>query len=159
MESSDSVPDLLHRLEQMKFNLEHRLALPDVDWSWRSDVNEWSLTEVICHLRDVEKEVHQRRFKDLIGRDNVFIPGVSADEWAEIRKYRDQDGPTTLNEFLTYRQETLDILAELDTDVWNRQGRHAYLGLTSMSELLQIAVRHDEIHWDQINRLINKKKG
>lgn len=158
MLGEQTVSELLTQFEQMKLKVERALTTSEVDWLWQPGTDEWSLTEVSCHLRDVEREVHQRRFRDLIESDNAFIPGVSADEWARERAYQDQDGLTALREFIELRRETVALLAGLDEALWKRQGRHAFLGQTSMYELLQIAVRHDEIHWDQISRLISAQK-
>jgi hypothetical protein len=158
MLGKQSVEELLDQFEQMGLKVERELANSKVDWLWRPGKDEWSLTEVICHLRDVEREVHQRRFRDLITKDNVFIQGVSADEWARERAYQNQDGPIALRVFIELRRETMTLLAGLDEIMWNRKGRHAFLGQTSMYELLQIAVRHDEIHWGQISRLIGEQQ-
>jgi hypothetical protein len=128
--------------------------MKDIDWTRQPGDDEWSLTEVMCHLRDVEREVHQVRFRLLIAEDNVFLPGVSADEWADERGYCYEDGLKATLSFLTAREETLSFVEPLSEELWGRQGRHAFFGHTSMHELLYLAVRHDEIHWQQINDLL-----
>jgi hypothetical protein len=136
------------------------LSGPTVDWGWRNREDEWSLTEVVCHLRDVEREIHQSRFRSLMTSDNVFLSGEDSDVWAEQRHYRLQDGPTSLSDFLSARQETIDMLESIDDpELWERTGRHAFFGLTSMHELLNLAVRHDMAHWEQIQFLLRKEDG
>lgn len=104
-------------------------------------------------MRDVEREVYHVRFNNLISQENAFLPGASPDEWAEERDYAAQDGREALKAFLVARQETLDLLKSLSPEMWQRQGQHAYFGPTSMHELVYLAVRHDDIHWEQINSL------
>jgi hypothetical protein len=154
MQAPPPISSLLHQLETMAANVKTSLMRPDLDWYTRPESGEWSLTEVMCHLRDVESEVHQHRFQMLIGEDNAFIPGVSADEWAVTRNYQGQDGPKATELYLLARQETLSLLKSLAESYWQRQGRHAFFGPTSMHELLHLAVRHDELHWEQLTALL-----
>lgn len=154
MQAPPPVSNLLQQLATMAYNVRNALQGTDVDWGWRPSEGEWSLTEVLSHLRDVEREVHQRRFKILIENDKPFISGVAADEWAEERGYRYQNGPMAMASFLQARDETLSMLAQLDDKGWAHQGQHAFFGPTSIHELLFLAVRHDEIHWEQIKNLL-----
>ncbi len=158
MQAPPPVSSLLSQLESMAADVRLSLDRSDLDWLLQPAPGEWSLTEVMCHLRDVESEVHQRRFHMLIEEDNAFIPGVSADEWAGARNYRGQDGPKATEQYLLARQETVALLKSLDGSYWQRQGRHAFLGPTSMHELLHLAVRHDEIHWEQLKELLAIQK-
>lgn len=159
MQSPPPVSELLQLLESMATRVSELLNSEAIDWLWCPGPEEWSLTEVICHLRDVEREVHQVRFRTLISTENAFLPGVSADEWAGPRGYCDQDGRKALVDYLSARYETLSMLNGLEDNMWERQGRHAFLGPTSMHELLFIVIRHDEIHWKQILALINNQNN
>ncbi len=146
----------MEHLEVMAANVRNILEYADVDWAWRPAAEEWSLTEVMCHLRDVEREVHQERFRALIEKENPFIQGVSADEWAESRQYKLENGLNAMKEFLLARNSTIEMLDKLDEDTWHKEGRHAFLGQTSTHEILSLVVRHDDIHWQQISRLLEK---
>ncbi len=130
------------------------LTRPDIDWRRRPQANEWTLNEVIWHLCDVEQEVHQVRFQALLTQNNPFMPGAATDEWARERNYYAQDGRTGLDVFLQARQETIDLLSGLDSVSWQRYGRHAFFGATSLHELVYIAVKHDAVHWEQIQNLL-----
>jgi len=159
MHDPPSVPALLSEFEAFMMRLAQELSLDTTDWQWRHGENEWSLTEVLCHLRDVEREIHQFRFRSLMAADNVFLSGEDSDVWAEQRHYRLQDGPAALADFLAAREETLALLRGIDDSrTWERSGRHAFLGPTSMHELLSLAVRHDRAHWEQIKDLLQKSE-
>jgi len=138
----------------MALNAGSLVDMERIDWTRQPGDDEWSLAEVMCHLRDVEREVHQVRFRLLIAEDKAFLPGVSADEWADERGYCYEDGQKATKSFVTARQETLALVEPLDEELWKRQGRHAFFGHTSMHELLYLVVRHDEIHWQQITDLL-----
>ena len=70
------VGELLAELAAFGERVVRLLADATVDWSHRPAAGEWSLTEIACHLRDVEREVHQARFNALLADDSAFLPGV-----------------------------------------------------------------------------------
>ena len=61
---------------------------------------------------------------------------------------------TDTHELLAIARRYCTVIESLDESTWQRQGRHAFFGLTTMHELLYLIVRHDEIHWQQINKLL-----
>ncbi len=123
-------------------------------WHHRPTVEDWSLTELVCHLRDVEREVHQPRFRALISQDNAFMAGADPDRWTAERVYQDEDGAKALAAFAAARQNTLALLQPLTEEMWQRRGRHAFFGPTSMHELLNLVVQHDHAHWEQVQKLL-----
>ena len=157
MQQPRPVPELLQELVDFPTAVFTILSSPEIDWDWRPAPSEWNLTEVCCHLRDVELEVHQIRFKKLIIKENTFISGATPDDWVKEREYEKENGRSALNTFLQLRQETLELLTDLDDAMWQRQGRHSFFGPTSMHELLNLVVSHDEAHWQQIQNLVNNK--
>jgi hypothetical protein len=158
MQAPPPVPNLLIQLATMATNTRNALQQPGIKWRLRPADGEWSLTEVVCHLRDVENEVHQERFRAILASENAFLPGVSPDEWAAARGYQDQNGSQALLEYLEARQHTIEILEELSAEMWSRQGRHAFFGPTSMHELLFLLARHDDIHLEQIRSILEEQQ-
>ncbi|MFW6042638.1 MAG: DinB family protein [Chloroflexota bacterium] len=154
MQQPPPVTELLQEMNSFADDVQDALTARGVDWHCCPQEGEWSLTEVACHLRDVEREVHQPRFRALIEADGAFLAGAVADDWVEQRRYREQHGPTALGEFLEARRETLEMLRALPAPVWQRKGQHSFFGPTSMHELLFLAVQHDRAHWEQIQKLL-----
>lgn len=156
MQQPPPVPQLLSALDSFAGELAHFLNGKTIDWQRRPTAGDWNLTQVICHLRDVEREVHQERIRVLIAQDNPFLSGVSADNWAETRQYHLQDGPAALVEFLAARRETIELLAGMDMLLWQRQARHAFFGFTTMQELVYLVVKHDAAHLEQVRELLGE---
>ena len=154
MQAPPPVSNLIIQLMTMATNVSGLLVKIHFDWMWKPDYDEWSLTEVFCHLIDVEREVNLERFTAVLKDTDVFLTGVSADDWAISRNYQQQDGQIALNDYLAARALTLSMLEELDPEIWERQGIHAYLGRTTMHELLFLVSRHDELHWEQIKDIV-----
>ena len=124
--------------------------LPEAAWTRRPAEGEWSITEIVCHLRDVEAEVHLPRLRDLIEADNPFISSADTDPWAVERDYLSQSGPQALQDFVAARDQTRAFLAELPASAWNRPARHAIFGPTYLAEIVGWMLGHDRIHLEQL---------
>jgi FMN phosphatase YigB (HAD superfamily) len=124
--------------------------------TWRPERDAWSLTEIICHLRDVEREINLPRLHKALQEDNPFIAGVDSDPWADTRAYIQQDGEAAFADLLTAREETLGILNNLDEDDWSRPIRHAIFGPTKLQELIRISAGHERAHGRQVYEVILK---
>ncbi len=156
LQETPPVGELLAELAHYATAVSQAISSVAVDWHWRPAPGEWCLTELMCHLRDVEREVHQVRFRALLKEDNAFIPGATSDDWVAARRYAEQNGRQALNDFLTARQETATLLPPPPNSFWQRQGSHSFFGPTTAHELLNLAVRHDQVHWEQLQTLLKK---
>lgn len=128
---------------------------PTYLWNECPEPNEWCLTEIVCHLRDVEREINLPRLKSILTQENPFITGIDSDAWAEERGYKDQDGKSAIEDFTSARVETLQILDGLSDQDWQRPAQHAIFGPTHLKELLDIVARHDQLHIRQVFDTIN----
>lgn len=124
-------------------------------WTLRPAPAEWALTEVLCHLRDTEREVNQPRLQRLLDEGEPFIPSRNTDAWADERNYLAQDGRAAFLEFLAARIETLSILKSLSGADWLRRARHSIFGPTTLQELVGFMSTHDRIHIQQVWKLIH----
>jgi FMN phosphatase YigB (HAD superfamily) len=126
---------------------------PEV-WQLRPAADEWSLTEVICHLRDVEKEINLPRLQKISAGNTPLIPGIDSDVWANERNYQAQDGPTALKAFISTRMETLQLLTGLAPADWQKPAQHAIFGPTDLQEIANFIAGHDRLHIRQIYALL-----
>ena len=123
-------------------------------WKQRPQDDDWSLTEIACHMRDVEREINLPRLQKIMQEDTPFIPGVDSDVWAAERKYQTQDGITALQDFVGVRMETLDLLASLSPEDWQRPVQHAIFGPTDLREIASFMAGHDRLHIRQTHALL-----
>jgi hypothetical protein len=123
-------------------------------WTRRPQSGEWSLSEVFCHLRDVEIEVNLERFTKITTQANPFLPGMDTDAWAETRQYIEQDGRLALADFINSRLKLLALFDRLSPADWQKPARHAIFGPTRFVELAGITASHDRLHLQQIHKLL-----
>ncbi len=112
----------------------------------RPQPGEWSLGEILCHLRDTEREVYLPRLRYVLEEEEPFIAAGNTDAWAEERAYGQQDGEQALRDFITARLQTLEILRGLNDAQWQRKARHAVFGPTHLQELVRFMAEHDRLH-------------
>jgi len=125
----------------------------------RPAADEWSLTEIFCHLRDVECDVNLPRLAMLNREPDPFLAAQDTDLWAEQRDYLHQDGKQALSEFTHARMQALDRIRLLDAPGWDRITRHAIFGQTTVQELFGFVATHDRLHIQQAHRQIVYKRS
>jgi FMN phosphatase YigB (HAD superfamily) len=125
------------------------LGLDKVSWLENPEPGEWSITEIMCHLRDVDGEVNLPRIKKVLQEQNPFLQGIDTDQWAHERLYYCQNGQEALSDFITWRIQLLEVMNKLEPEEWMRPARHAIFGPTNLNELASILVRHDRLHVKQ----------
>jgi hypothetical protein len=145
-------PNILdERLNTTVPSLESMTAGLDLrGWQFRPAPGEWSVTEIVCHLRDVDREVHLPRLQSLLVQEEPFMPGVVSDDWAVEREYQSQDGRQALAELSVARAKLLTLLPPAEDPAWERRGRHTFFGPTSFWELVCLILEHDELHVEQV---------
>jgi len=123
-------------------------------WVEHPQPGEWSYTEIMCHLRDVDAEVNSPRIQQVLSQNNPFLPGIDSDKWAQERLYYCQNGPDALQDFTTSRIQLLDLLDSMGEADWERPANHAIFGPTSLKELVSIIVGHDQLHILQAYKIL-----
>ena len=144
--------------------------------SRRPHRREWSPTEIVCHLRDVE-ELFLVRFQTILAVDDPPILTLGAtpealaawgiggevghpldpDRWAEDRQYARQDPAGALRAFGRRRREVVTLLDALSPRQWRRAGIHQASGRMDMGEWVASLAGHDDNHLAQLRRTLDAR--
>lgn len=127
-------------------------------WSRKPVQDDWSLTELICHLRDTEREIHQMQIKLFKEQSKPFIPRPDTGVWASQRDYLHEQGGSALKEFNDARRETLAMLKNMTEEEWERKAQHAIFGPTKFLEVVSFIADHDRMHIQQAWATLEKCK-
>lgn len=121
----------------------------------RGGDEQWSVVEVLCHLRDAEAFglARNRLMRD---EDDPPIAAYDQDRLAVERDYAAATLPEALEAFLQLRQTHVQELAALPPEAWERTGRHAEQGAITISTHTLHLVSHDAIHLAQIARQLHQ---
>ena len=147
--SVDSLLGILSATPAVMNGLSH--GLDSSAWSHEPTPDDWSLSELVCHLRDTEREIHQMQIELFKEQNEPFIPRPDTSVWASQRDYFHEDGASALKEFNDARHITLKLLKEITVErsVWERKARHAIFGPTNFLEVISFIADHDRMHIQQ----------
>jgi hypothetical protein len=110
---------------------------------------QWSASECLRHLLDVERSVFPTRVRAfLAGQD---FPGFDPDAQPPV----DLSRPAEMaREFAALREQSLTLLAQLTPADLARSARHAELGPVTLGDMLHEWVAHDLNHTVQAERAL-----
>ena len=126
--------------------------LSEAQLIWRPQRDEWSIKEVLCHLRDAE-EIGGLRMRRIVTEERPFLPAFDQDAYARDRRYQEELTPTILPRYVEHRLGVLGLLREAPLEAWSRQGVHEEDGPVTLQEMAQRRADHDLGHLEQLRRL------
>lgn len=132
-------------------------GLDSFTWSHEPIPGDWALTELVCHLRDIEREIHHMQIELFAEQKEPFIPRPDTSMWANQRDYLHENGTSALKEFNDARRETLTLLKKTTAKKWGRKARHAIFGPTNFLEVVSFIADHDRMHikqaWETLKKM------
>ena len=128
--------------------------LTNQQWSYEPAKDNWAMSEVICHLRDTESEIHRVQLDLMLTRADVFIPRPDTSVWSSERDYLHVNGAVALQEFISARIDNLERLKTVNELVWAQKARHAIFGPTNFLEVISFTADHDRMHIQQAWKLL-----
>jgi hypothetical protein len=111
---------------------------------------EWSVKEVVCHLRDVDSIFYDRCQRMLDDDDEPFLRAFNPDELAEESGYRRQIWEEVVREWQSNRQRNLDFYHKLPPIKWLRGAFHQERGHINLMDVANSLVDQSEMHLEQI---------
>jgi len=124
-------------------------SLTGEGWKHEPTHDDWAMNEIVCHLRDMEREIYQMQLDLMMQKEGAFLPRPDSAVWANERQYLNVDGKSALAEFASARIETLKTLKGVDETIWARRARHAIFGPTNFLEAISFMADHDRLHIQQ----------
>jgi hypothetical protein len=119
-----------------------------------SDGSQWTVRQVLAHFLSSELSFHR-----LI--DNVAGGGQGAPEGFDINAYNEKEvakiAEISITELLekwaAARRQTVELVNRLTDSDLTRQGRHPFLGIVSLEDMIKLIYRHNQIHLRDIRRM------
>ncbi len=128
-----------------------RNCTPEQAHNARGGDENWSVVEVVCHLRDAEERALER-MRAMRDQTDPFLPGYDQAVWAKERKYAEADLNKVFADYKRLRAVHLAELEALPPAGWAREGRHEEQGQITIENHTWHLVSHDLIHAAQIAR-------
>jgi 8-oxo-dGTP pyrophosphatase MutT (NUDIX family) len=140
----------------------HYAAFPPgyVNWSppsWDGVPSEaFTAIEQICHVRDIEIEGYQVRFRRTLDQDMPELPSIDSEALAKQRDYARSDTRQVFAEIHEARAQTLALLRGLDAAQLQRPAVFEGYGRVTMRGLVHYLCSHDQQHLSGLQWLLGK---
>ncbi len=129
-------------------------GLPKKLLAWTPAPGKWSILEILCHLRDMERDAYLERYTRILSEDEPRLPDIDGESLAIVRDYRNQRAPDVVREWVALRRQTLQLLRKTGRAQWARAGVHPAYGRLTMEDLIRRhAIGNDEAHLAQIDAI------
>jgi len=127
---------------------------------WNTPIYEtgscWTIGQILSHFVSTEQA-----FADLIA--NILDNGPGAPENFDIDEYNERhvarlEGVQVnelLMQYLNNRGENVRLVQAMRPRDLQRQGRHPFLGIVSLEEIVKLLYRHNQIHLRDVRRALN----
>jgi len=141
---------------------QHYAAFPRerVHWapaSWEGVPSEpFTAIEQVCHVRDIEIEGYQVRFRRTLAEESPFLPSIDSEPIAKQRDYGAADVARVFASFRAARAETLALLRSLDAAKFDRAAEFEGYGPVTLRGLVHFLCSHDQQHLSGLQWLLGK---
>jgi len=113
----------------------------------------WTIHKVLIHFVNAEAGIYR-----LVA--NIIDGGVGVPEDFDLDRYNerkvdtllDRSPETLLGEFKSLRQRTIALTQSFEADDLDKIGRHPFLGLARVEDIVKLMYRHNQIHQRDIRR-------
>jgi hypothetical protein len=119
----------------------------------RPSANESTFLEVVCHLRDIEREGYTVRIERLLKEHEPVLPDIDGGKLARERDYNSEDFETGLREFEQLRENNVRVLNDASPESLNRTGVFEGVGTVTLKRLAGMMREHDETHREELSGL------
>jgi uncharacterized damage-inducible protein DinB len=114
----------------------------------------WSILEILCHMRDMEREAYLERYTRILAEPEPRLPDLNGEALAIEREYRAQKAGDVLKDWTRLRRESLRLLKKSKPEQWRRAGIHETAGRLTIDDLVvRHAVGNDIAHLSQIDSI------
>jgi hypothetical protein len=121
---------------------------------WPPAPGKWSILEIVCHMRDMERDAYLARYQRILAEDEPKLPDIDGDTVALENDYRSQALGPVLRDWARLRRECRKLLSGVTREQWDRAGVHETAGRLTMADFLRRhAVGNDEAHLGQIDAI------
>ena len=119
----------------------------------KPSLEEFSVLENVCHLRDIEIEGYSTRIRRILNEEHPVLADIDGTRLAIERAYNQQNLSEALQAFSNARQENVALLRSTNEEQLSRSGLLEGVGEVTLGKLLLLMNEHDEGHLDELRMI------
>jgi hypothetical protein len=127
-------------------------GLSDEQLRRRPAGEDWSVLEIVCHLRDSVSE-EGVRVRRLVEEENPTLVPYDQEAWAIERRYREEDPRRALTALRAFWAGLAYQLENLSGEQWARAGIHPETGPVTVRSRAEQEVEHARDHLAQLREV------
>lgn len=133
------------------FLVESLKQFPKEMWDFKSELNPWSIHDIIIHITDSEANsyIRCRRF---IAEPGQQILGYDENLWVTALNYPAQSTEDALELFKLLRRCSYNLIKPLPEAVWSNEVIHSDSGRMTFEKWLDTYDRHVPDHMEQMQK-------
>ena len=133
------------------FLVEELKKFPPEMWNFKSELNPWSIHDIIIHITDSEANsyVRCRRF---IAEPGKEVLAYDENRWVTALNYPAQSTEDALELFKLLRRCSYNLVKPLSEAVWSNEVIHSDSGRMTFEEWLDTYDRHVPDHVEQMQK-------
>jgi len=118
-----------------------------------SEGAEWKVRDVLAHFVSVEKSI-LKLFESIYSGGGGASEDFSIDRFnaGEVTKLAEMSPADLLAQYKEARAGMIAWVAGLSESDLQKTGRHPFLGVTSLGEMIKMVYRHNQIHLREMRR-------
>ena len=119
----------------------------------KHSLEEFSVVENVCHLRDLEVEGYAVRIVRILSENNPLLPDIDGSCLAAEREYNAQNLSEALEAFAEARKQNTKTLRGLVAKQFDRVGTLEGVGSVTIRKLLTMMRDHDADHVRELSTI------
>ena len=123
---------------------------PAPRWAIAPAPGRWSALEVLCHLRDADRDVLAPRLERMLTETLPALADVDMRGWDLARGYRTESARAVHRSWSVARRALVGRLSPLGPGEWRRLGWHSVRGPFPLGEMVRDWAEHDLSHRRQL---------
>jgi hypothetical protein len=116
----------------------------------------FSMVEHVWHMADLENDAYAVRIRRVLEEERPELPTFDGEAVAAKRNYRSLRLRDGLKAFEEARARTLEALAAVEGEEWEREGVQEGVGPITLRDIPRMMHEHDEMHREEIEALITE---
>lgn len=119
----------------------------------RSQLDEFSVVEHICHLRDLERDGFTPRISDVLSKKNPHLFDFDGAAVARASDYRAENCDDALEAFVHARSRNVALLRQSPENAIDWAGHYEAGSPVTLGAVLDGVLAHDEDHLQRLAKL------
>jgi len=145
-------------LDEGKKSLAFFQGLSDEIWDLQiyTDGSQWSIRQILAHFVSTESAIN-RLIENILAGGSGASEDFNIDDYNErkVAELKDINRADLLKQFQIMRRTNAEIVAQFNQEDLDRIGRHPFLGVTSLTSIIKLLYRHNQIHLRDIRRALS----